>query len=127
MVISAILITGGLRDAQRLTSAEIYNPGTKTSCSLPQLPAVRYDHSQEGGLTCGGGGIAERTTCVKWSPASGTWVQSHTLRQRRYGHVSWATDSGVYLIGGVDSLKTSEKVKVDGSVVESFSLKYYTR
>ena len=70
---------------------------------------------------------AEVTTCVKWSPASGTWVQSHTLRQRRWGHVSWATDSGVYLIGGQISSKTSEKVMLNGSVVESFGLKYDTR
>ena len=52
---------------------------------------------------------------------------SHTLRQQRYAHVSWATASGVYLIGGALSLRTSEKVKVDGSVEDSFGLKYDTR
>ena len=95
---------------------------------LPQLPEVRYDNSQDGGLPCGGGaGDATRTSCVKWSPASGTWTKSHTLRQKRTFHVSWATASGVYLIGGSASPKTSEKVKLDGSVEEGFSLKYNTR
>ena len=71
---------------------------------------------------------ATMTSCVKWSPASGTWNQSHTLKQRRFNHVSWATASGAYLIGGRDSpsLRTSEKVKLDGSVEEGFSLKYDT-
>ena len=117
-----VLITGG---HAKVRSAEIFNPDTKTSCSLPQLPEVRYDNSQDGGLPCGGGaGDATRTSCVKWSPASGTWTKSHTLRQRRSVHVSWATASGVYLIGGSASPKTSEKVKLDGSVEEGFSLKY---
>jgi len=40
--------------------------------------------------------------------------------------VSWATASGVYLIGGWDNLRSSEKVKLDGSVEEGFSLKYDT-
>ncbi len=41
--------------------------------------------------------------------------------------MSWATASGVYLIGGSYSLRTSEKVKVDGSVEDGFGLKYATR
>ena len=69
-----------------------------------------------------------RKTCVKWNPASGTWKQSHKLREKRLGHVSWATSSGVYLLGGSSSAKrTSEKVNEDGSVEESFSLKYDAR
>ena len=113
-------------DESAQKSAEIYNPLTKTSCSVPQLPEGRYFHSQNGGLVCGGGTSA-RKNCAKWSPASGTWIKSHNLRQLRAFHVSWETASGVYLIGGFHSGKTSEKVKVDGSVEEGFGLKYYTR
>ena len=121
------MITGGY-NGDVLRSAEIFNPVTKTSCSLPQLPEARRSHSEDGGLVCGGGyNAATQTSCVKWSPASGTWTKSHTLRQERYGHVSWATASGVYLIGGWYSKRTSEKVKLDGSVEEGFSLKYETR
>ena len=107
-------------------SAEIFNPVTKTSCSLPQLPEARYYNSQDGGLVCGGWSNATLTTCVKWSPTSGTWTKSHTLKQNRSFHVSWATASGVYLIGGKYSQRTSEKIKMDGSVEEDFSLKYNT-
>ena len=120
------MITGGYNGG-RLRSAEIFNPVTKTSCSLPQLPEGRYRHSEDGGLACGGYLTATQTSCVKRSPASGTWTKSHTLRQRRSQHVSWATASGLYLIGGDYSGKTSEKVKLDGSVEEGFSLKYDTR
>ena len=82
----------------------------------------RWDHSQEGGLACGGGKKPEQVTCEKWDPASGTWNQSHTLKERRSTHVSWATASGVYLIGGWGSWLTSEKVKYDGSVEQGFLL-----
>ena len=123
---SVVLITGAT-ELLNSKSAEIYNPVTNTSCSLPQLPENRYYHSQDGGLTCGGHINATETTCVKWNPDSGTWTQSHTLRQRRYEHVSWATASGVYLIGGRYSKRTSEKVKLDGSVEEGFGLNYETR
>ena len=81
------------------------------------------NHSQDGGLACGGGG---GTSCFKWNSASGTWTKSHTLKEKRANHVSWATASGVYLIGGGSSPRTSEKLKVDGSVQYSFDLKYDT-
>ena len=128
MFVSAVLITGGSGSSSTtLRSAEIYNPLTNTGCnSLPQqLPEDRYFHTQDGDLACGG--LVSLTTCVKWNPASGTWTQSHTLRQERSGHVSWATASGVYLIGGYYSERTSEKVKDDGSVEVGFGLKYVTR
>ena len=135
MFFSAVLITGGGDSSNRYRrSTEIYNPVSKTSCSLPKLPKEskgkgkgRSFHSQDGELACGGGGTSAKKTCVRWSPASGTWTKSHTLREPRYGHVSWATSSGVYLIGGDLSLRTSERVWVNGSVENGFSLKYDTR
>ena len=45
----------------------------------------------------------------------------------RYDHVSWATGSGVYLMGGYSGPRTSEKVKEDGSVEDGFVLKYELR
>ena len=106
--------------------AEIFKPNTNTRCTLPDLPEKRVGHTQDGGLTCGGGRYDVRKTCVKWNPISGTWNQSHTLRELRKGHKSWATASGVYLLGGYDQVSkmTSEKVNMDGSVEEGFSLKY---
>ena len=122
-----VLITGGADGDDRFSS-EIYNPFTKTSCSVPQLPDARGVHSQNAGLTCGGGykAPASSNNCVKWNPATGTWKKSHTLKESRSEHVSWATASGVYLLGGnkANTKRTSEKVNKDGSVEDSFSLKY---
>ena len=66
-----------------------------------------------------------QTTCDQWS--EGSWTRSHiSLREKRGYHVSWATASGLYLIGGEYSVWTSELVKEDGSVEEGFILKYKT-
>ena len=78
-------------------------------------------------MACGGPDADTDNTCVKWSSDSGSWTQSHTLRKRRQGHVSWATEDGVYLMGGSYSRKTTELVKEDGTVEDGFSLKYSTR
>ena len=118
------MITGGHQNGGD-RSVEVFNPITKSRCSLPELPRNRRHHSEDGGIVCGGPDDTYNT-CVKWSPDSGTWNQSHTLRQGRYGHVSWATSSGVYLIGGAYSANTSEIVKLDGSVEEGFSMKNNT-
>ena len=124
-----ILITGGWNKetgGSVLTSAEIYNPATGESCSLPELPEERHYHSQNGGLACGGKNRMSTgwyEDCVEWSPASGSWIR-HDIREKRIGHVSWASASGVWLIGGTFSLRSSEKV---GSQDEGFDLKYDTR
>ena len=119
-----ILASGGYNGGN-LKSVEIYNPVSNISCSLPEFPSQRQRHSQDGALACGGGGNDKN--CVKWSSDSGTWTQSHTLIQRRYYHVSWNTDDGVYLMGGAYSLKTTELVKNDGTVEDGFSLQYDTK
>lgn len=109
-------------------SAEIYNPLTNASCSLPKLPGVRNYHSQDGGLLCGSSGSGPSAdSCVKWSPAFGNWT-TISIKVRRMGHVSWATDSGVYLMGHDESWELStEKVKWDGSSEAGFDLKYEIR
>ena len=114
ILFSAILITGG--GGSRLNSAEIYRPSDNTSCTLPELPKGRSDHSQDGPWACGGGDYnSTRRTCDKWS--EGNWTrQSFSLMERRFGHVSWATGSGLYLIGGLYGGNTSELVKENSTV-----------
>ena len=130
LIYLVVLISGGIGINGILQSVEIYNPASNTSCSLPSLPEARYDHTQDGELACGGWGgypTNATTTCVKWNSDSGTWTHSHTLRQSKASHMSWATEDGVYLLGGGAYQKnTSELVKVDGSVEDGFSLKYDT-
>ena len=125
----AILITGGAARGGYLKSAEIYRPSDNTSCSLPELPEGRAHHTQDGPWACGGGRYSSSTqmTCDKWS--EGNWkCQSLSLTERRVDHVSWATESGLYLIGGLWSGKnTSELVMKNGTVKEGFPLEYDTR
>ena len=64
------------------------------------------------------------TTCDQWR--RGFWTRSVNLREKRVNHVSWATASGLYLMGGSYSSNTSELVKKDGSVKEGLILKYET-
>ena len=100
-IILAVLITGGSATPR---SAEVYLPATGGSCRLPDLPDDRYYHTQDGALTCGGYdyGQDQATSCLKWSPDSGTWTPSHSFTEERYIHVSWTPDPslGTYLIGG---------------------------
>ena len=107
----------------------MYIPSSNTTCSLPQLPEARQHHTQDGKLACGGPLNSKTlTTCDKWS--AGTWTRtSHKLARQRYGHVSWSTPSGMFLIGGEHSVsrQTSELLREDGSVEEGFALKYSTR
>ena len=122
----AVLITGGTYNRR---SAEVFLPETGHSCRLSDLPDERLDHTQDGALTCGGfGGQNQRISCLKWSPDSGTWTQSHNLTEDMFNHVSWTPDSslGTYLMGGAFSF-SSEMVKPDGSVEQRFVLKYDTR
>ena len=105
-------------------SAEIYLPSDNSSCKLPELPEGRFDHTQDEHWACGGHTNSTEITCDLWR--EGSWTrQSLRLREKRVDHVSWATESGVYLIGGKYSGKTSELVKEGGSVA-GFPLKYDT-
>ena len=124
---SAFLITGGWAGLRKLWSVEMFLPSANKSCTLPGLPEERFSHTQDGTWACGGDGYGD--SCSQWS--NGSWTRSYNLgRERRdlgrAGHVSWATASGVYLMGGQYSKETSELVKEDGSVEEGFKLRYKT-
>merc|ERR1711879_393591 len=83
VITDSVLISGG-NSAPR--SAEVYHPANGLSCRVPDLPDDRYYHTQDGALTCGGisyNGQAQLNNCLKWSPDSGTWTQSHTLPEPR--------------------------------------------
>ena len=45
----------------------------------------------------------------------------------RWGHVSWDSPSGIILLGGYDSPRTTEKIQQDGGSSYSFQLKYSTQ
>ena len=120
-----------------MRSAEIYLPSTNIFCFLPDLPEWRVFHTQDGPWACGGLGKPGRgrfpdpnteSSCAKWSEESWILEYSNWSEYRmRVGHVSWAAASGLYLMGGMGNMETSELVKEDGSVEEGFDLKYQTK
>ena len=88
-----LLITGGIgRNKQgdkstELTSVEVLTPsGVPLLCTVPPLPASRYEHTQDGLVACGGyGSTAVLTTCVTLT-ASG-WATSHKLQETSASHL----------------------------------------
>ena len=125
--ISVVIVTGSSgKDKSAKTSVELLSINGTRLCSLPDLPAERYYHSQSGLLTCGGGPTDAKTSCVTF--AGGSWKKSHTLGKPRHDHTAWALPNGVLLIGGPrttgDGLSaTSTELLTDNGVsTPSFSL-----
>ena len=105
-------------------------PSSGVSCSLPQLPDDRGDHTVESsGLLCGG--WFTKDSCLQWSPNTGTWEELLTLDREKFEHVSWtpASDIGTYLMGGGDgkTQRTTTLIKPDGTQESGFPLDYYIR
>ena len=97
-------------------------------CTLPSLLSGRATHSQDGLISCGGGGgwrsSENRKTCSTFK--DGAWVESHNLTELRYQHVSWETSEGVFMIGGADS-QSKNTTEIITSNSTYFSLPYDTR
>ena len=93
------MVSGG---SSKLVSVELLHINGSNICSLPDLPAARSEHTQNGPLLCGGraGSGNVMGTCVNF--CEGSWDQSHSLEHHagRTSHVSWASPGGLMLIGG---------------------------
>ena len=122
-----MLITGG-EGKGALQSAEIYLPDKETPCVLPDIPDLRYKHSQDGSLVCGG--WRSRRSCRKWNPDTGAWnLMNNSLPEERGYHISWTLADGsvTYLMGGDRSGNTTEVIEHKNCGVRaSFPLKYRT-
>ena len=122
---AAIIVTGGTHGAR---SAELLHGNGSHWCSLPDLPEVRYGHTQTGLEACGSfraktkTKTKTKTTCVRFS--GGTWSPSHQLVEGRGHHCSWASPAGTLLMGGEYSKKSTELLDaITGDSVMSFRLK----
>ena len=121
--ISAVLVTGGVPTNSVGTSVELLSSNGTRLCSLPNLPAGRWMHSQTGLISCGGNGGSQWLSCVTFS--AGRWRKTHTLGQRRSYHSAWASPRGVLLMGGGYSDgdgTTTELLTDNGGSTPSFSL-----
>ena len=117
------IITGG---SDSRLSVEVFNPHKEENCTLPNLPNSRYGHTLCGGLLCGG--KSDSQSCLRWIREKRTFVPTQVrLKSVRTHHLCWSNpyNSGILLIGGIGSSKTSELVVGDGSgSVSGFDLQY---
>merc|ERR1711953_1416688 len=112
-----LIISGG-DDSDK--SVELYSPSTGQHCQLPDLPDRREGHSMEKKMICGG--YYNPTSCLTLS--SSGWETTTDLLEGRRDHTSWASPSGIVLMGGGGS--TTEKIQEDGTSTYSFDLRYTT-
>ena len=121
-----LFVTGGASN-RSMASVEVLSPsGVRLPCSVPDLPAPRYRHTQDGEVACGGSGVtATRTSCVSLT-ASG-WTTSHQLLEMRDEHVSWRSPDGLLLMGGNFTQTTELLSDTNSSSLLSFDPEYDTR
>lgn len=122
----ALIISGG-NSGTSGNSVEVFVPSTGQHCQLPDIPGdPRHLHTMEGRTVCGGSSQSTWGSCLTLTDIG--WETSATLLERRVGHSSWASPSGLtILIGGDGSAATTEKIQEDGTSVKSFDLKYDIR
>ena len=94
------------------------------------MPAARYHHTSVGGVICGGGLPAERTSCIDMSGGSWSSTKFQSIRSR-WGAVTWNLNPGAsfMILGGGDSgsKRTTDIVYTNGTVEPGFDLQYDTR
>ena len=120
------MVTGGGNDGAEKSVELLHSDGTPW-CSLPDLPADRFQHTQTGLEACGGVDTVSGPvdTCIKFS--GGKWKHSHKLKKNREGHSGWASPAGTVLMGGTESGKRTELLDATTGVsVMHFPLKYDT-
>ena len=118
---------GGYNSGGYLSSAEEFNPETRHSCAVGDIPKGNYRGSLCNNMYCGG--YRAKTSCVRFH-GNGTFTPLPvTLVKPRLGHICWGLPSGeVILMGGSSSTTTTERVSVDGSSSSpDFNLPYDTR
>ena len=127
-----MLITGGNGFGAE-TSVELIDMDSMDTCEITAFPYGRANHINNENLVCGGSYSSNDFTsrnCISLS--AGSWEITHQLTYPRDASSSWDTSEGLYMMGGYSyssnlrSGLTSELLKPDGSVQESFPLKYST-
>jgi len=122
-----ILITGGYSSVPGTSkSVEMWSPDGR-QCLLPSLPDDdRYLHTQENFQVCGGGHYVQGWhSCVTFS--DGNWTVTHNITfSQRWGHTSWYTKGGTFLMGGGKFATDSIIIKDGGSVDRGFKMKNNT-
>jgi len=122
-----IMISGGDGSTVSVEHHHL-SDGVQVVQGLPDLPDSRSGHTSDGNILCGGENSNDPSTCLSLDDDKRGWTISHNLTQPRTWHSSWVVSEGIILMGGTstDSRLTSELIRFDGGVEESFDLSYYT-
>ena len=115
-----------------LDTLEMINLETRSSCIVDiNLDKPRMWHTGDGNLVCGGRGTSNDdsgSNCFNIATRN-----SINLIDARWGHTSWSTNNGLYLIGGYMQISTAihqykTNTLVTGDTTQNgFTLKYSTR
>ena len=91
------------------------------------IAATRFMHPTLYVKVCGGGHNSSGWhTCVTLT--RGSWHVSHNIsHSQRWGHSSWATEQGTYLMGGGVYANMSLLITPAGTVENAFALKNYSK
>merc|ERR1711988_681028 len=113
--VPGFIITGG---SGRVSSkVEIFNPVSRRTCPLPNLPEGMYHHSHCGILLCSWKSCLKMNSTGSFSPAP------VSLLKNRVDHLCWSLPGG----GGAWSPKTTEVISSNfNSTKPSWGLKYKT-
>jgi len=105
-----ILVAGGFGvNADEVNSVEVFVPGKRKSCKLPELPYPRssltVDIVDNTPVVCGGAfdinndtTLHTLETCLQLQNEE--WTEFAKLKSPRFGHTSWVSPAGLMLLGG---------------------------
>ena len=119
-------MAGGSSGGSVLDIMELFNPINETNCVVTgKRDQPRHYHTGDGNIVCGGQGNDGDYISSCYNVATGDTIN---LLNGRYGHTSWSTDAGIYLLGGWPSStvgRTTELVTGD-TTQAGFGLQYDT-